>query len=305
MYQIKDLLITMDLSEMDEVMMEFASFVNKAVDLDKIYFLHVAKELDLPEELVAQYPDLIKPLDESIEEKIEGMLDEYFSEEEKSKIEILVKEGKPDKVILQLAKELDIEIVVLGLKTGLEGAGLVSNKVARLAPCTVVFVPEVLPNLSRIVVPIDFSANSKLALEFAAFMAKKHDNARIICQNVYTVPSGYSRLGKSYEEFAEIMKENAEKMFENFKRTLDIGNVEVTCEFTLGKPNKISEQIYNFAVRRKAGAIAVGSKGRTAAASILLGSTAEKLLNYNRQLPLILVKEKTKNMGFLDALFKL
>ncbi|MBX2843705.1 MAG: universal stress protein [Flammeovirgaceae bacterium] len=305
MYQIKDVLVTLDLSEMDEVMMEFASFVNKAIDLDKIYFLHVAKELDLPEELVNQYPDLIKPLDESIEGKIKGMLDKYFTEEEQDIIEVLVEEGKPEKIILQLAKKLDIEIIVLGLKAGLEGVGIVSHKVARLAPCTAIFVPEVLPNLSRIVVPIDFSANSKLALEFAAFMAQKHENARIICQNVYTVPSGYSSLGKSYEEFAEIMKNNAEKMFEKFKRTLDVGDVEVTCEFTLGVPNKIAEEMYNFAVRRKAGAIAVGSKGRTAAASVLMGSTAEKLLNYNEHLPLILVKEKSKNMGFLDALFKL
>ena len=49
----------------------------------------------------------------------------------------------------------------------------------------------------------------------------------------------------------------------------------------------------------------VGSQGRTAAASLLLGSVSEKMLHYENHIPLLVVKEKGGNLGFFEALFKL
>ena len=49
----------------------------------------------------------------------------------------------------------------------------------------------------------------------------------------------------------------------------------------------------------------MGSKGRTASASILLGSVAEKLVQANNEIPMLILKKKGENMGFFEALFKI
>ena len=56
---------------------------------------------------------------------------------------------------------------------------------------------------------------------------------------------------------------------------------------------------------KKGDLIVIGSKGRTRAASLLLGSVAVKLLDMNCYMPMIIVKNQQKNMGFLQALFRL
>jgi hypothetical protein len=66
-----------------------------------------------------------------------------------------------------------------------------------------------------VLVPVDFSKHSTLALEQAMELAN-NEQAHITCVNVYSVPSGYSKTGKSYEEFAEIILNHSKKDFASF-----------------------------------------------------------------------------------------
>jgi nucleotide-binding universal stress UspA family protein len=50
--------------------------------------------------------------------------------------------------------------------------------------------------------------------------------------------------------------------------------------------------------------VAVGARGRTAAAALLLGSVTEQLIR-STEIPLIAVKKKGTGMGLLDALYPL
>ncbi|MFC2125928.1 universal stress protein [Bacteroidota bacterium] len=306
MYDIKNFLITLDMSEIDESMVEYASMVVDKLDLDKICFLHVVKPIDLPEELIHDYPELDDVIHSTIKSKIEDLIKRFFTGAPDS-FEILLKEGNPDKVVLETARDLDIDVIAMGMKDGLEGVGTLSHKIAKLAPCTVVFIPEVLPRkLEKILVPTDFSVHSKMAAQVAAKISSKNDKAGIFCQHVYNVPSGYSKIGKTYEEFADIMKSNGVKMFDAYNNSEELKDIPIDiCEFTLNNHGRIHEYIYMHAIKMRADMIVIGSKGRTEASSLLLGSTADKLLNYNNQLPIIVVKEKNHNLDFLHALLSL
>jgi nucleotide-binding universal stress UspA family protein len=170
----------------------------------------------------------------------------------------------------------------------------------------VVFVPEVLPELlKRMVVPVDLSEESKLAVEYALFIAKRIKDIKITFLNVYTVPVGYHVSGKTYDEFAEVMRQNAEESFNDFIAEFDTKGLNMEAKFVLDKSNDVAKTIYQFALKNKATGITIASKGRTQAAAVLLGSIAEKLIKVNSQIPTIVAKKRRHNLRFLEALFKI
>jgi len=306
MEDVKRVLVALDLTEMDETLIRYIARLSNEIDLDKIYFFNVMKNLELPEKIAEKYPDLVAPMDEATINEIQYTIDEEAGNQLKGDYEIKVTDGNRAEKILKWAKIKEVDLIVMGRKSGLDGQGIVSGKVVKLAPCSVVFVPEVLPEtLRNLVVPIDYSSTSKLAFEFSLNIAKKISGLKLTCLNVYNVPSGYHYSGKSYEEFEEIMKQNAEESFSEFISNFDTKGITVEPNFELDDHRDIAKTIYKFALKNKASAIAVGSQGRTQVAAVLLGSIAEKLINLNSQIPTIVVKQRRHNMDFLEALLKI
>jgi len=82
-------------------------------------------------------------------------------------------------------------------------------------------------------------------------------------------------------------------------------NQTLSVKLVLNDGRNIAIQITEFAKKIDADLILLGSRGRTTSAAILLGSTAEKLISYNKLLPMLIFKKKGETMGFFDALFKI
>lgn len=306
MEEIKRVLVAVDLTEMDETLVQYISMLSKTISLDKIYFIHVLRKMELPDEIIDKYPDLMAPLDETVKNEIEFTINQDDDYKIDTQYELKVVEGNRTRQILKWAKVKEVDLIVLGRKSGLEGEGIVSGKVVRLAPCSVVLVPEVLPkHLKKVVVPIDFSEASNLAFNFSIFMTSNIPDLSITCLNIYNVPSGYHTSGKSFMEFAELMKDNAKKSITKFIEKYNTKGAKIEAKFELDEKGHIAKRIYQFSVKEKASAIVVGSKGRTQAAAVLIGSVAEKLIKLNAQIPLIVVKERRHNMDFLEALLKI
>lgn len=306
MGEIKRVLVAVDLTEMDETLVQYVAMLSNNISLDKVYFFNVLKNLELPDAILKKYPNLVAPLDEATTKEIQYTIDEAAGNQLKAEYEINVTEGNRAEQILKWARIKEVDLIVLGRKSGLEGEGIVSGKVIKLAPCSVIMVPEVLPqSLKKIVIPIDFSAASKLAFDFSIMLYSNIPGLKITCLNIYDVPSGYSISGKSYDEFAEIMKHNAQESIDEFLSEYNTKGTEVEAKIELDENGHIAKKIYQFSIKEKASAIVIGSKGRTQAAAVLIGSIAEKLINLNAQLPLIVVKERRHNMGFLEALLKI
>ena len=58
MFPFKRVLVALDLTEMDETLIAYTSFLGTIFDIDKLYFFHVARSLELPEQLLEKYPDV-------------------------------------------------------------------------------------------------------------------------------------------------------------------------------------------------------------------------------------------------------
>ena len=297
-------MIGLDQTEMDDILIKKTAVFVKFLGIEKCYFVHVGKNLEIPSEILEKYPDLVAPTDESIEAMVENKLKEFNFPKE-IETEVFVEEGNhPLDTFLRWAKIKDVDLVIMGRKDTMPGNGVLADGVAKKAPCSVLLVQEKRPIKfpKKILIATDFSSHNHPIYEFAELISDEL-HAELVPVHLYEVPQGYSKTGKSFEEFAEIMKENAKADFKKFVSKHNHPDLE--CELILNEGKNPGALILEFAHEVHADLILLGSRGRTSSAAILLGSTAEKLISANKMLPMLIFKKKGETMGFFDALFKL
>ena len=303
MYDFKRILICLDLTEQDRNLIILGSRLIKANVAEKVYFFHAAEKLDLSDEFLEKYPNLVAPVDETIKRLIQDALDQDF-DADLEKVEIKVTEGNAFDQILKWSRIKEIDLIVMGKKPQEIGSFQLPEKVVEFTHNSVLIVTSSkLEHVNKQLVPIDFSKNSSMAIN-QALKVREIIGAEIVCLHIYKVPSGYHTLGKSFEEFAEIMKSNAVKEYAQFAKDNGFSATEIPCIHSLSDGDH-SKQILEIAHIENASLIVMGSKGRTQLSNLVLGSTAMKMVKYDFDIPLLIVKNKKENLGFLEALLKL
>ena len=106
--------------------------------------------------------------------------------------------------------------------------------------------------------------------------------------------------GKTFEEFAEVMKENASKGFETFIKNVDTKGQHIEAIYSLDKGEDPIKLIYDTAKEMNADGIILGAKGRSATTALFIGSTAEKLINVDVDIPVMVVRPKGRQAGILE-----
>lgn len=306
MYLIKKLIVCLDQTSLDQTLIQYAAFIAKVNPIKKIYFVNVIKNLSVPKEVLEEFPNLIESM---INERIEAMQSEvknHFPEIKGLSLNFVVKEGTLSKKILKLAEEKSADLILIGRKVHLPGTGVASSRLARRASCGLLIVPEgTKPKVTKLLVPSDFSDYSKDALEEAILISKNQGKAEIVCQNVFSIPSGYHFTGKTFEEFKEIMQSYAEINFKKFIRKIDAKGIKITPVYTLDDDDDPVQEIVSKALEIKADLIVIGAKGKTAATALFIGSIAERLIKFNDSLPLLVTRPKGKNAGILDYILEI
>lgn len=308
MYLIKKLIVCLDQSPLDQTLVQYAEFIAKVNQTKKIYFVNVIKNLTVPKEVLEEFPNLVENMINERKESMETIVKENFKNSKGISLNYVVKEGSLSKKILKLSEEKSADMILIGRKVKLSGTGVASLRLARRASCSLLIVPEgTTPKLTKLLVPSDFSEYSKDALEEAIMIAEKHgkNNLEIVCQNVFSVPSGYHFTGKTYEEFTQIMQLHAEINYKKFIRKIDTKGIKITPIYTKDDDDDPVEEIVSKAVEIEADGIIIGAKGRTAATALFIGSMAERLIQYNDSLPLLVTRPKGKNAGILDYILEI
>lgn len=157
--------------------------------------------------------------------------------------------------------------------------------------------------IKKVLVPVDFSNHAVLALRQAEELTNDM-GSQVELVHLYTVSSGYSKIGKSYEEFEEIIKGHAENECKKFLKKYQFPE-DLKCTYINSSEGSKAELIHNHAVACKADMTVIGSKGRTLASAILIGSLAERLVFRESDIPVLVVKKKHENMGFIEAIFNI
>lgn len=292
-------IVPIDFSKMDLDILKYTRFLSSISQPEKIHFINVVKEPEIFTYLSGEYLGYSDQLVVDQKLMLEHRVEKYFNNSG-IKYECHVNSGLPFDEVVSLVLERKADLVITGRKKSSNGSGIVSDRLARNLPCNFLIVPEGYePQLENIAVATDFSNHATLAMQKAIEIGMVNEKTKIIGHHSYSVPMGYSKSGKSFEEFAQIMKMNAEKAMDEWSKKFQH---RIEPVLTFNKDDSLDNQILGIVEENNIDLIVIGSKGQTKASLALLGSTTMKLLKANDQIPLLIVKIAGENLNFLDAL---
>ena len=305
MQKFNKLLVALDNSDIDEDLINAAAFASEIGKSKSVHFIHIIRDINIPDKVRKEFPNL---LDDALNERrssIEQKIDQYF-DNENVKTSIEITSGIATKAILRFSVKNDIDLILMGRKNEAKGGGIVVQRVARRAACSLLIVPRNFDReIKKILIPVDFSAPSLDAFNDTISLVKDIEEIKIIAQNVYQVPSGYHSTGKSYSEFARIMAENVKSDFENFAKKIDSQGMDISPIYTLDRHDDVISTVYKTAKTQKTDLVVISAKGRTRSTALFLGSRAEKMIQLDTEIPLFVIRPKGKLEGILDYLKKL
>jgi nucleotide-binding universal stress UspA family protein len=196
-------------------------------------------------------------------------------------------ENLPSKEMVDLAKQLGIDLIVMGTK-GLSGLkhvvlGSVAERVVRLAPCPVITVNDHAStrpsrHIARILVPVDFSEHSRRAFEEAIGLAESY-GAQLHLLHCYQLdPINVSPYGivvpATFEQ--DIRRAALQRLSEWSDKAAAL-KLRVQEHIAVDFP---SEQIVSTAERLAIDLIMMGTRGLTGFKHVLLGSVAERVIRH-------------------------
>jgi len=304
MNQFEKILIALDNSPMDNELMESAKFISSFSRGSEFHFINIIKDFDAPENLLKQFPNIIEGAIKERKEAINEKAAKYLGDEDVT-FKISVVKGNILKEILSYSAKIKSDLIIVGRKNERKGGGILNNRLARRANCSLMIIPNgTIRKIEKILVPIDFSENSIMALQIAAAIGKRA-KAKIITQNVYQIPVGYHYSGKTKSEFAKVMEQHAKEDYARLTRSINLKGLDVEQIYTESQDDHVMEDVYKTAKLLKVDSVIIGARGRTAASAFFIGSKAEKLIQIDENFPLFIMRPKGKNVGIIDYLKEL
>lgn len=305
MYALKNLMVGIDLTSMDEILMSHTAFMCRLLQPDKLSLVHVIPPEDLDSDELRHY-QLQSHYKQEADKMLDKLLDEQADRFGSLRVDKIILQGNPLREMLRFAKNEQVDLAIVGEKNISRGAGIVSQRFARKAPCSTLFVTEnARPQLKKVLLPTDFSDYSKMAFEEVRFLVDESPDIKILVQNIFRVPLGYYTTGKSFEEFAAIMEENHRREYEKFVKEINVEDLPLEPHFTLEVHHNEAQLINMLAEKENVDMVIIGAKGHTLASALLIGSTTEKLMKIDNKIPVLVLKKKGETLGFLETVLEI
>ena len=145
-----------------------------------------------------------------------------------------------------------------------------------------------------ILVPTDFSKLSKVAVLYAARIAKKlkADVILLAVIDMNTSAASSIRWGKLQDEIIKTAGQDAEELLEEVRSQVK-GNLEIAYHHVIGHP--VEDRIEKFAVDNGVDLIVMGTKGASGLKKVVLGTNAAAVID-NSSRPVIVVPGETEFM---------
>ena len=284
-WKLERVLVATDFSDTARSGLDWAIEVAKTHDAS-IDLVHALLVPNRATDFVPSPPDF----SESLQEAASGRLTEVTEKVKQTGVSVNseLRLGVASQVILQTAADLGSDLIVVGTR-GLAGLkhlllGSTAERVVQQAPCPVLTVHpgdiDQHRRIRRILIPTDFSEDASSIHEAAlTLLGELQPDAGIILLHVYHLPYEYTAYGAiptSLDYFKDVEGAAEDRLAELAQPLRERG---VTVE-TMAKEGYPPEIIVDEAENAGADLIAMGTHGRSGLAHLLLGSTAERVVQH-------------------------
>jgi nucleotide-binding universal stress UspA family protein len=197
--------------------------------------------------------------------------------------------GKPAPVLLERALEMEADLIVLGAPRprALVDFGSTARAILARAACPVLVQPVPVRAIRRILVPVDLSTESLLALAAAIAWARtlRAQVQALCCCNAASALAGTTWGGFGVAQVVDDFAEERQSEFESAMDRFEWCGVPHESSFEEGVA---AEVILERA--KSADLIAMGTHGRTGFAAALLGSVAYSVVRHATT-PVLVVRD--------------
>jgi len=228
----------------------------------------VQKPLSEKDKFDKQLKDPVK----EVEQQFQELILKYQPELTENKISYKLRTGKVYREITAEAKEINAMMVVAGTHgaSGFEEfwIGSNANRIVSASPCPVITIRagiDVQRPLSRIVLPIDSTLETRQKTNFTGYLAKMHD-AEIYILSMYT--SRVKEIRKNVDLYAKQV-------------ALHLEEEKVTYHIEHAEVDNISDTMIEFAQKIDANLISIMTEQETTTSNLWLGPYAHQTVNHS------------------------
>lgn len=288
------IVVALDLRDTDRTILQYLNFFVQKIPIGKVDFINVLRPVDLFE--AKETVGLIGDYDvtEDFTKKMAAKVWEQVDFPERIPVDFKILEGNPMQELLKEIDAQNIDLVVMGFHTGYAYHGILPQALAREIKTNFLLIPDgSTPKLKRILIPIDFSPYSIIALQKVAALQKNYgDDLEIVCLNVYQLPNlHFFNADETTDKLKKIIEEDRKSAFEAYIKDFFKGNLDkISLELIAQDAPGIGHYITDFADQNEIDLIVIGAKGHSEIDRILLGSVAEQVLSYPKSKPIWVVK---------------
>ena len=283
------MLVCLDLTDIDQHLIQYASFIGEALHVNRVIFLHAIQAYDLPDKKSKKYPDLETSLSQTIRKEINHVVSERFQTDIRTEVVTKIESEDAADMIIEFTRNEQVDLTLIGQKFGEERAGHYGQKIATQAKSDLMFVPES-PELSaeKILCALDFSSQSERAFQ-RALDIKQVTGAQMSCHYIYDTSKSY--FPATTLRSTSNMEKTARKKFRRFLEKFDLTPEEVDCNFEIndkikGHAARINEE----AESQKAQLVIIGARGQAATVTSLLGNVTENIRRMDMEMPVMILK---------------
>lgn len=282
----QNLMVSLANTEHDSDLIRYAAAVSAICRPQMINFVHVMPHAN-------HHPTNNISYDEMLE-KIRAEVGKIFGESNHgTKLEYHVLRGERLDLLLEFAATHEIDLILAG--HGKNARSTTARRLAMKAPSSIWMVPQGSPAAcDKILVPVDLSPPSADALSLATALASLTGASEVFVLHVY-----FNETVVNYDEYDTVIRGREKESFDRFIAPINLHGIRVNPLFE--DCANVAHAIERVAERQHVNLVVMGTRGRSRASAILLGSETDHVMREGLH-PVLAVKHFGSQLNLLQTL---